>query len=34
MIKKAILTLLAFVFVFSTVGAALALDMGNKRKGK
>ena len=34
MIKKVFLTLLAFVFVFGTVSAGLALDKGNKRKGK
>ena len=34
MIKKVFLTLMAFVFVLGTVGASLALDRGNKRKGK
>ena len=34
MIKKVFLTLMAFVFVFGTVSAGLALDKGNKRKGK
>jgi hypothetical protein len=34
MIKKVFLTLMAFVFVFGTVSASLALDRGNKRKGK
>ena len=34
MIKKVFLTLMAFVFVLGTVGAGLALDRGNKRKGK
>ena len=34
MIKKVFLTLTAFVFVFGTVSAGFALDMGNKRKGK
>ena len=34
MIRKVILTIMAFVFVFSTVGVGLALDKGNKRKGK
>ena len=34
MIKKVFLTLLAFVFVVSTVGVGLAVDRGNKRKGK
>ena len=34
MIKKIILTIMALAFVFSTVGAGLALDKGNKRKGK
>jgi hypothetical protein len=34
MIKKVLLTLIAFVFVFSTVGVGFALEKGNKRKGK
>jgi hypothetical protein len=34
MIKKISLTVLALVFVFSTVGVSLALEKGNKRKGK
>jgi len=34
MIKKVFLTLMAFIFVFGTVSASLALDKGNKRKGK
>ena len=34
MIKKVFLTLMAFVFVLGTAGASLALDKGNKRKGK
>ena len=34
MFKKIFLTLLAFFFVFSTVGFSSALDKGNKRKGK
>ena len=34
MIKKILLVLTAFVFVFSSVGISLALEKGNKRKGK
>jgi len=34
MIKKIALTMLALIFVFSAVGAGLALEKGNKRKGK
>ncbi len=34
MIKKILFMLTAFVFVFSTVGISLALEKGNKRKGK
>ena len=34
MVRKVIVTAIAFFFVFSTVGASLALDKGNKRKGK
>ena len=34
MIRKVILTIMAFVFVFSTIGVGFALDKGNKRKGK
>ena len=34
MIKKVCLTLIAFIFVFGTVSVGLALDKGNKRKGK
>jgi len=34
MIKKILLVLTAIVFVFSAVGVSLALEKGNKRKGK
>jgi hypothetical protein len=34
MLRKLILTVMAFFFVFSVVGTALALEKGNKRKGK
>ena len=34
MIKKISFTMLALIFVFSTVGVSLALEKGNKRKGK
>jgi hypothetical protein len=34
MIKKVLLLLAALAFVFGTVSAGLALDKGNKRKGK
>jgi hypothetical protein len=34
MVKKILFVLTAFVFVFSTVGLSLALEKGNKRKGK
>ena len=34
MIRKAIVTVMAFFFVFSAVGMSFALDKGNKRKGK
>ena len=34
MIKKILLVLTALVFVFSSVGISLALEKGNKRKGK
>ncbi len=34
MIRKIILTAMAVLFVFSTVGLSFALDKGNKRKGK
>ena len=34
MIKKILFMLTVFVFVFSTVGIGLALEKGNKRKGK
>ena len=34
MIKKISLTMLALVFIFSTVGVSFALEKGNKRKGK
>ena len=34
MIKKVFLTLIASIFVFGTVSAGFAMDMGNKRKGK
>ena len=34
MTKKLIVTVMAFLFVFSAVGVTFALDKGNKRKGK
>jgi hypothetical protein len=34
MVKKILFMLTAFVFVFSSVGISLALEKGNKRKGK
>jgi hypothetical protein len=34
MFKKVLLTLMAVFFVFGTIGPALALEKGNKRKGK
>ena len=34
MTKKIFLALLAIIFVFSTVSVSLAMDKGNKRKGK
>ena len=34
MIRKIIVTTMAFFFVFSTLGLSFALDKGNKRKGK
>ncbi len=34
MIKKILILLTAFIFVFTTVGISLALEKGNKRKGK
>ena len=34
MIKKIALAMLALVFAFSTVGVSLAIEKGNKRKGK
>ena len=34
MIKKTLLVLTTLVFVFSSVGLSLALEKGNKRKGK
>ena len=34
MTKKIIVTVMAFLFVFSAVGVTFALDKGNKRKGK
>jgi hypothetical protein len=34
MIKKILLVVTALVFVFSSVGISLALEKGNKRKGK
>ena len=34
MIKKILLVLTVCVFVFSTVGLSLAIEKGNKRKGK
>jgi hypothetical protein len=34
MIRKVIVTVTAFFFVFSAAGVSLALEKGNKRKGK
>lgn len=34
MVRKVIVAAMAFFFVFSTVGVSLALEKGNKRKGK
>ena len=34
MLKKTIFAATALIFLFVTTGAALALDLGNKRKGK
>jgi len=34
MIRKIMVTAMAFFFVFSAVGVGFALDKGNKRKGK
>lgn len=34
MVKKILFVLTAIVFVFGTVGLSLALEKGNKRKGK
>lgn len=34
MVKKILLVLAAIVFLFTTVGISLALEKGNKRKGK
>ena len=34
MIRKIILTAMAFFFVFATLSVGFALDKGNKRKGK
>ena len=34
MIRKLIVITMAFLFVFTTIGIGLALDKGNKRKGK
>ena len=34
MFKKTTLTMLALVFVISTIGVSLAMDKGNNRKGK
>ena len=34
MCKKGIFVLTAVIFLFSTVGAAMAIEKGNKRKGK
>ena len=34
MIRKVIVTAMAFFFVFSSIGVGFALDKGNKRKGK
>ena len=34
MVKKILFVLTAFVFMFTTVGLSLAIEKGNKRKGK
>jgi len=34
MTRKVIVTVMAFFFLFGTVGAGFALEKGNKRKGK
>ena len=34
MIRKIIVSAMAFFFVFSAVGVSFAMDKGNKRKGK
>ena len=34
MFRKGIFVLTALIFLFSTVGVSLAIEMGNKRKGK
>ncbi|MDJ0831773.1 MAG: cytochrome c family protein [Desulfobacterales bacterium] len=34
MIRKLVVTVMAFLFVFSSVGVCFALEKGNKRKGK
>ena len=34
MTRKVIVTIMAFFFLFTAVGASLALEKGNKRKGK
>jgi hypothetical protein len=34
MIRKVVVTLMAFFFVFSAVGVSFAIEKGNKRKGK
>lgn len=34
MTRKVMVTVMAFVFLFSAVGVGFALDKGNKRKGK
>ncbi|MBI9084015.1 MAG: cytochrome c family protein [Desulfobacterales bacterium] len=34
MLRKGIFTITALIFLFSAVGAAFSMDLGNKRKGK
>lgn len=34
MTRKLIVTVMAFIFMFSAMGVSFALDKGNKRKGK
>jgi len=34
MVRKVILTLMAFIFIFTSVGISVAAEKGNKRKGK